>query len=93
MPFLFTYTPTFKGFSCSSVGKETIYNAGDPGLIPGLGKSPGGGNGNLLWYSCLENPMDRGAWHAIVHGVARVRHDLAGKPPPQLLAQWTWGSW
>ena len=45
-------------------------NAGDPGLIPGLGRSPGGGNGNLLQYSCLENPMDGGAWWAAVHGVA-----------------------
>ena len=46
-------------------------NAGDAGLIPGLGRSPGEGNGYLLQYSCLENPMDRGAWRAIVHGVAK----------------------
>ena len=45
-------------------------NAGDEGLIPGLGRSPGEGNGNPLHYSCLENPMDRGAWQATVHGVA-----------------------
>ena len=45
-------------------------NAGDEGLIPGLGRSPGEGNGNPLHYSCLENPMDRGAWRATVHGVA-----------------------
>ena len=44
------------GFPCSSVGKESAYNAGDPGLIPGLGISPGEGNGNLLQYSFLENP-------------------------------------
>ena len=43
----------------------------DRGLIPGSGRSPGGGNGNPLQYSCLENPMDRGAWQAIVHGVAK----------------------
>ena len=43
----------------------------DSGLIPGSGRSPGGGNGNPLQYSCLENPMDRGAWQAIVHGVAK----------------------
>ena len=43
----------------------------DTGLIPGLGRSPGGGRGNPLQYSCLENPMDRGAWRAIVHGVAK----------------------
>ena len=89
MLFLFTYTPTFKGFSYSSVSKEPAYKAGDPGLISGLGKSPEEGNGNPLQYSCLENPMDRGAWQAIVHGVARVGQDLAGKSPPQLLIQRT----
>ena len=51
-------------------------------MIPGPGRSPGEGNGNLLQYSCLENPKDRGAGQAKVHGVARVRHDLATKPPP-----------
>ena len=51
-------------------------------MIPGLGRSLGEGNDNPLQYSCLENPMDRGAWRAIVHGVARVGHDLATKPPP-----------
>ena len=45
-----------------SEGKASAYNVGDPGLIPGLGRSPGEGNGNLLQYSCLENPMDGGAW-------------------------------
>ena len=62
---------------------ESACNAGDPGLIPGLGRSPGEGNGNPLQYSCLENTMDRGARQAIVHGVARVGHDSATKPPPQ----------
>ena len=51
-------------------------------MIPGLGRSPGEGNGNPLQYSCLENPIDRRAWQATVHGVAIVRHDLATKPPP-----------
>ena len=46
-------------------------DSGDAGLIPGLGRSPGGGNGNLLQYSCQENPVDRGAWQATVHGVAK----------------------
>ena len=55
----------------SSVGKEFACNAVDPGLIPGLGRSLGEGNGNPLQYSCLENPMDSGAWQAIVHGVAK----------------------
>ena len=53
--------------------KNVPANAGDAGLIPGSGRSPGGGNGNPLQYSCLENPMDRGAWRATVHGVAKSR--------------------
>ena len=61
--------------------QETTYNAGDPGSIPESGRSPGEGNSNPLQYSCLENPMDRGAWRATVHEVARIRHDLATKPP------------
>ena len=51
--------------------KASVYNAGDLGSIPGLGRSPGEGNGNPLQYACLENPMDRGAWQATVHGVAK----------------------
>ena len=51
-------------------GKESACQAGDVGLIPGSGTSPGEGNGNPLQYSCLENPMDRGAWLATVHEVA-----------------------
>ena len=62
-------------FLCSSVGKESTCNAGDPGSIPGLGRFPGEGNDNPLQYSCLENPMDRGAWWSTVHGVTRVGHD------------------
>ena len=54
----------------------------DVGSIPGLGRSPGGGHGNSFQYSCLENPMDRGAWQATVLGVARVGHHLVTKPPP-----------
>ena len=53
-------------------------------MIPVSGRSPGEGNGNPLQYSCLKNPMDRGAWQATVHGVARVGHDLATKPPRPL---------
>ena len=69
------------GFCGCSVGKESAYSAGDLGSTPGSGRSPGEGNGNPLQYSCLENPMDRGAWRATVHGVTRNRHDLATKPP------------
>ena len=66
------------GFPGGSVGKATAYNAGDlrdTGSIPGLGRSPGGGHGNPLESSCLENPMDRGAWRAIGHRSQRVVHD------------------
>ena len=59
------------GLPGGSVVKNPPANVGDVGLIPGSGRSPGGGNGNPLQYSCLENPMDRGAWWAIVHGVTR----------------------
>ena len=54
-----------------SDGKESAFSARDPGSIPGLGRSPGEGNGNPLQYTCLENPMDGGAWGATVHGVAK----------------------
>ena len=57
--------------SGGSDGKECAYIAGDPGLIPGLGRSPGVGNGNPLQYSSLENFMDGEAWQATVHGVAQ----------------------
>ena len=50
--------------------KRFVYNEGDPGSSPGLGRPPGKGNGNPLQYYCLENPMDRGAWYATVYGVA-----------------------
>ena len=59
------------GFPGGSDGKESACNAGDLGLIPGLRRSPGGRHGNPLQYSCLENPMDRAAWRAIIHGVAK----------------------
>ena len=62
-------------FPHSSVDKESACNAGDPGSIPGWERSPEEGNGNPLQYSCLENPMDRGAWWATVRGIARVGHN------------------
>ena len=67
------YDPSFFscGFPGGSDGKASAYSAGNPGLIPGLGRSPGEGNGNTLQYPCLENPLDRGAWQAAVHGVAK----------------------
>ena len=63
-----SYIDSFPG---GSDGKESACNARDPGSIPGAGKSPGEGNGNPLQYSCLENPMDRGAWKATVQGVTK----------------------
>ena len=66
-------------FPGCSAGKNQSANAGDTGeagLIPGSGGSPGGGNGNLLQYSCLGNPMGRGAWWAIVHGVTKSQTGL-----------------
>ena len=65
--------------------KNTPAKVGDPDLIPGSGRSPGEANGNPLQYSRPENPMDRGAGQATPHGVARVGHNLATKPPPALL--------
>ena len=64
-------------FPCSSDGKESACSAGDPGSIPGSGRSPGERNGNPLQYSFLENPMNGGAWQATVHGVTNSRIRLS----------------
>ena len=61
------------GFPGGSDGKESACHAGNPGSIPGWGRSPREGNGYPLHHSCLENSMDRGVWQAIVHGVAKSR--------------------
>ena len=67
---------TYRGFPSGTVVKKNsacnVGAAGDSGSVPGLGRSPGEGNGNPLQHSCLENPMDRGAWHTIVHRVAEL---------------------
>ena len=62
-------------FPGGSDSKESAHNAVDLGSLPGSGRPPGEGNGNPLQYSCLDNPMDRGAWRAIIHGVADSQHD------------------
>ena len=62
--------------------KESTCNVEDAGSISGSGRSPGGGNGNPLQYSCLKNPVDRAACQTTISGVTRVRHDVATKPPP-----------
>ena len=67
------------GFPSNSETKESACNVGDMGSIPGLGRSPGGGHGNPLQYSCLENPMDRGAWWVQSTGSQRLGHDWASK--------------
>ena len=64
-----------QGVPGGSDGKESACNAGDLGLIPESGRSLGEGNGSPVQYSCLENPMDGGAWPTIVHGSQRVGHD------------------
>ena len=72
------------GFLGGSVGKESAYNAGDTGLIPGSGKFPGGGNGNSLQHSCLEDPTDReGPGGLQSMGLQRVGHDLTTKQQQQ----------
>ena len=82
LPYLFFYTLYITvtkasncdiGFPGVSAVKATACNAGNLGLIPGSGRYPGEGNGNLLQYSCMGNPMDRGAWKAMVYGVANSR--------------------
>ena len=67
------YLTSTQGLPCSSDGKESTCNTGDPGSIPGLWRSSEEGNGNPLQYSCLENPMNRGPWQATVCGVTKSR--------------------
>ena len=67
------YTDLPMDFPGGSEGRTSAYNVGDSGSIPGLGRSPGEGNGNPLYYSYLENPMGGEAWWAAVHGVAKSR--------------------
>ena len=94
--FLSLLSPTVEGFQHSAAVRASICNAGDtggPGSSPGWGRSPGGGNRSPLQYSCLGNPMGRGAWRATVHGVTRSQTQLSaeqvcvqprkGQPPGQ----------
>ena len=74
---LYVYTYIILGVGGSpsgSDGEESACNAGDMCLIPGLGRSPGEGNGNPRQYSCLENSMDRGDWWVTIHGITKIRH-------------------
>ena len=70
-------TPVFSGSPGGLDGGESAPDAGDLGSVPGLARSPGGGRGNPVQCSCLENPQDRGAWWAIVHGVAESQTGLS----------------
>ena len=80
-----------EGFPGASNGKESTCNAGDMGSIPGLVRSPGEGHGNPLQYSGLENPMDRGAWRVIVHGVTKrwTQLSIFIRPPGSLADTWS----
>ena len=78
------------GFPDGSVGKESTCNAGIWGSIPGLGTPPGEGKGNPLHYSCLGNPMDRGAWWATVHGVTKSQTWLSERLKDFLRQRWKW---
>ena len=71
------HTPIFLGFCGGSDDKESPRIGGDLGSVPGSGRSPGGGHGNPLQYSCLENPMDRETWQATVYGVTKSRTQLS----------------
>ena len=75
---LLLFTQQILGLPGGSDSKESVCSAEDPGLIPGLGRSPGEGNSNPPQYSCIENFMDGGAWRATVHGVAKSRTRLSG---------------
>ena len=80
-------------FPGGSDDKESASNEGELGLIPGLGRSPGEGNGNPLLYSCLENAMDRGAWQATVHRVAQCQTGLSNYKhthPPVMITLPPW---
>ena len=78
--YLFNF-PNRWDFPGGSIGKESACNSGDPCLIPGSGRSLGEGSGNPFQYSCLGNPINRGAWWSLVYGAARVRNNFVTKPP------------
>ena len=81
------------GFPGGSMVKNPPVNAGDGGLIPGSGRSPGGGNDNSLQYTCLENPMDRGAWWATVHGVTKSQTRLKQLSTHHCVCGWGVWEW
>ena len=86
---IFNYFSFIIGFPGGSEVKASVCNAGDMGLIPGSGRSPGEGKGNPLQYSCLENPMDGEAWRATVHGVSKSQTQLSDFTSLHLLLSYT----
>ena len=79
---MYDYTYESTGASLAAQWVKNACNEADWGSIPVSVRPPGEGNGNPIQYPCLENPMDREVWQATVHGVTRVEHDFATKPPP-----------
>ena len=79
------------GFPVDADGKQSACNTGNGHSVPGSARSPGGGHGNPLQYSCLENPMDRGAWWATVHGVAKSQTQLTLLGEMEGALKWTQG--
>ena len=88
LPFWSSSSSGYPGFPGGSDSKASACNVGDLGSIPGLGRSPGEGNDNPFQYSCLENPVDGGAWQATVHGVAKSRTPLSSFTFFLSLIQW-----
>ena len=86
----FSIPKLVQGLPCSSDGKESVCNAGDPGLIPGWARSSGEGNGTPLQYSCLENPMDREPWRLQSMGFQRVAHNWATSTTTKLAQMEFW---
>ena len=78
-----------EGFPAGSDSKESACNVEDPGSIPESGRSAGGGHGNSLQHSCLENPMDRRAWQATAHGVAKSQTRLSGSARHRRIKTWS----
>ena len=72
------FEQTSGGLPCSSNGQESAFNTGDPGSVPGLGRSSGEGNGNPLQYFCLENPIDGGAWQTTARGITESQTRVSG---------------
>ena len=90
----FAWVPVMWGLPQWLSSKESARSAEDTGSIPGWGRSPGGGHGNPLQYSCLENPVDRGAWWATVHGVIKSQTQLKGPSPSCVMVfEDTAGNW